>query len=162
MPGHGENKVTTSLAEETGMLKKVLVAVFLVGLLAMVFVPGTGRAEDTKVVALGVTHHKVSEEELKKSDTLAAPHFNTPGVAYALLANVKKGDSVEVALKLGDKPLLHNIQEMTEDQPSLLLQAGKTGVPAGGWPAGTYTAWVEVKRDGKTLLNQESTPQAFD
>jgi hypothetical protein len=144
------------------MLQRALAAAILVGLFSVLFVSGAARAEDTKVVALGLTHHKVSEEELKKGDTLAAPHFNTPGVAYALLANVKKGDSVEVALKLGDKPLLHNIQEVTEDQPSLLVQAGKTGVPAGGWPAGTYTAWVEVKRAGKTLLTQESKPQAFE
>jgi hypothetical protein len=144
------------------MLKRLLSAAILVGLFAVSLMTETVHAEDTKVVALGITDHKATEEELKKGDKLAAPHFNTPAVAYVLATNLKKGDSIEVALKLGDKALLHNIQEITEDQPSLLLQAGKTGVPAGGWPEGTYTASVEIKRDGKSLINQSSEPQAFD
>ena len=119
-------------------------------------------AGETSVLALGLTDHKVSEEELRKGDNLAAPHFNTPAVAYVLASNLKKGDTIEIALKNGTTPLLHNIQELTEDQASLLLQAGKTGVPAGGWPEGTYTAAFELKRDGKPLINQSSEPVPFD
>ena len=144
------------------MLKRLLSAAILAGLFAVPLMTETARAEDTKVVALGITDHKVTEEELKKGDKLAAPHFNTPAVAYVLATNLKKGDLIEVALKLGDKALLHNIHEITEDQLSLLVQAGKTGVPAGGWPEGTYTASVEIKRDGKSLISQNSEPQAFD
>ncbi len=118
-------------------------------------------AEDTKVLALGLTDHKVTEEELRKGDKLPAPHFNTPAVAYVLATNLKKGDVVEIALMNGKASLLHNTQELAEDQASLLLQAGKTGVPAGGWPEGTYTASLEIKRDGKSLISQSSEP-AFD
>jgi hypothetical protein len=35
-------------------------------------------------------------------------------------------------------------------------------VPAGGWPEGTYTAAFELKRDGKSLINQSSAPVPFD
>jgi hypothetical protein len=146
------------------MLKRLVAAAIVLGFFGFSISPRIASAEsgETKVVALGITDHKVTEEELRKGDKLPAPHFNTPAVAYVLATNLKKGDVVEIALKLGDKPLLHNIQEITEDQPSLLLQAGKTGVPAGGWPEGSYTASVEIKRDGKSLINQSSTPQAFD
>jgi hypothetical protein len=43
-----------------------------------------------------------------------------------------------------------------------LLQAGKRGVPAGGWPEGTYSARLKVTRDGKTLIEQSSKPVAFE
>ena len=146
------------------MKKSLLAAAILLGVLGVSIAPQASRAEsgETSVLALGITDHKVSEEELRKGDKLPSPHFNTPAVAYVLATNLKKGDSVEIALKNGNTPLLHNIQELTEDQPSLLLQAGKTGVPAGGWPEGTYTASFEVKRDGKSLFSQSSEPVLFD
>ena len=65
---------------------------------------------------------------------LPPPHFNTPAVAYAWIANLKKGDVVEIALVNGDTPLLHNTETLAEDRANYLLQAGKRGVPAGGWP----------------------------
>lgn len=146
------------------MKKRLFAAVIVFGALGVFILPQALRAEsgETKVLALGLTDHKVTEEELRKGDKLPAPHFNTPGVAYVLATNLKKGDSVEIALKHGEASLLHNIQELTEDQASLLLQAGKTGVPAGGWPEGTYTAAVDIKRDGKSLINQNSAPIPFD
>jgi hypothetical protein len=146
------------------MKKRLFAAAIVLGVLGVSMVPHNLRAEsgETKVLALGITDHKVSEEELKKGGQLPAPHFNTPAVAYVLATNLKKGDSVEIALKNGNTPLLHNIQELSEDQPTLLLQAGKTGVPAGGWPEGTYTAEVTITRDGKALLNESSKPQPFD
>jgi hypothetical protein len=146
------------------MKKRLLAAAIVLGVLGVSIVPQAVRAEsgETKVLALGLTDHKVREEELRKGDKLPTPHFNTPAVAYVLATNLKKGDSVEIALKNGNASLLHNIQELTEDQASLLLQAGKTGVPAGGWPEGTYTASFELKRDGKSLLNQSSEKVPFD
>jgi hypothetical protein len=119
-------------------------------------------AEDTKIVALGITDHEVTQEELAKGDALPAPHFNTPAVAYALAANLKKGDTVAISLNLGAKPLLQNTQELTEDQASLLLQAGKRGVPAGGWPEGSYHAELTVTRDGKPVVSETSKPIPFD
>jgi hypothetical protein len=146
------------------MMKRLLAAAIVLGVLGVVTAPQVARAEsgETSVLALGITDHKVTEEELRKGDKLPTPHFNTPAVAYVLATNLKKGDSVEIALKNGNAPLLHNIQELTEDQPSLLLQAGKTGVPAGGWPEGTYTAAFELKRDGKALISQSSEPVPID
>ena len=146
------------------MLRRILTAAIVMGLVGVACLPQILRAEpgETKVLNLGITDHKVTEDELRKGDKLAAPHFNTPAVAYVLAANLKKGDVVEIALTHGDTKLLHNVQELTEDQASLLLQAGKTGVPAGGWPEGSYTASLEIKRDGKTLISQSSAPQVFD
>ena len=42
------------------------------------------------------------------------------------------------------------------------MQAGKRGVPAGGWPEGNYSAKVTITRNGKTLIEQSSKPVAFE
>ena len=134
-------------------------------LFALILVCGTAAAaaaEETKVLALGLADHAVSEEELAKGETPPMPRFNSPGVAYALVANVKKGDVVEVALVKDGKPLMHNTETLAEDKPSLLLQAGKGGVPAGGWPEGQYHAALKVTRDGKTLVEQSTQPIPFE
>ena len=139
------------------MLTRVLFAlVVTVGLAA------TASAQDVKVLALGVTDHEVTQEEAEKGATLPVPRFNTPAIAYVLAADLKKGDTVEVALFNEDKSLLHNTQTLGEDQAKLLLQAGKRGVPAGGWSEGSYSAKVTITRDGKTLIEQSSKPVPFD
>ncbi len=139
----------------------MLTRVLLVLVLVTGFAAGAS-AEDTKIVAIGIADHEVTQAELEKGEKLAAPRFNTGGIAYVLSANLKQGDTVEISLNLGDNALLHNTQELSEDKPSLLLQAGKRGVPAGGWPEGTYHAEAKIMRDGKTLIGETSTPIAFD
>jgi hypothetical protein len=119
-------------------------------------------AEETKVVALGLADHVVTEAELAEGATLAVPRFNTAGVAYALIGNAKKGDEVRVELKHGGAALMHNVETLGEDKAQFLLLAGKRGVPTGGWPEGTYTAAVKVTRDGKAVIEQESKPVAFE
>lgn len=119
-------------------------------------------AQETKLVALGLTDHEATQEELDKGAKLPVPHFNTGGIAYVLVANVKKGDTVEITLNNGDTPLLHNTETLAEDKANLLLQAGKRGVPAGGWPEGTYHAAVKIMRDGKPIIEETSKPMAFE
>jgi hypothetical protein len=138
------------------MLTRALFALVLVGLTVSAW------AEDAQVLALGITDHQVTQEELDKGAALPAPHFNTPAIAYASVANLKKGDTVEIALVNGETPLLHNTETLAEDSPGFLLQAGKRGVPAGGWPEGSYHATLKVTRDGKTLVEQSSAPIRFD
>ncbi len=137
------------------MLTRVVFA-----LLVVVFAGTQVLAEDgepkTTVVALGLTDHKVAEEELTPGAALAAPKFNSPGVAYVLVAHARAGDTVEVHLTKDGKSLMQNMRELDADEPGLLLQAGKTGVPAGGWPKGSYTARVTVTRDGETIAEQET------
>jgi hypothetical protein len=82
-------------------------------------------------------------------------------VAYVLVGELKKGDIVEIALVNEDRSLLHNTQTVAEDQGSVLLQAGKRGVPAGGWPEGSYHAKVTITRDGKPLVEKSSDPVTF-
>ena len=50
---------------------------------------------------------------------------------------------------MATQPLLTNSETLAEDKAKFLLQAGKRGVPAGGWPEGTYHAAVKITRDGK-------------
>ena len=119
-------------------------------------------AEDLKVKALGITEHEVTQAELEKGETLPVPRFNTAAIAYVWAANLKKGDIVEIALLNGDKSLLHNTETLAEDQASYLLQAGKRGVPAGGWPEGDYHAELKITRDGKPLIEQSTTPVVFE
>jgi hypothetical protein len=139
------------------MLTRVLFAVVLLLSLA-----SAASAEDTQVAALGLTDHAVTEEALAKGEALPRPHFNTPAVAYALIKNPAKGDTVEVALTKDGAPLMRNRREIEADGEAVLLQAGKTGVPAGGWPEGSYTAKIKVTRDGKTVVERESDAIPFD
>jgi hypothetical protein len=134
-------------------------------LLALALICGTAGAafaEETKVLALGLADHAVTEEELAKGEAPPVPRFNSPGVAYALVANLKKGDVVEVALIKDGKALMHNTETLGEDRASFLLQAGKGAVPVGGWPEGEYQAAVKVVRDGTPLIEQSSAPIPFE
>ncbi len=129
-------------------------------LFALALICGTAAscaAEEAKVLKLGLADHEVTEAELAKGAP-PSPRFNTPAVAYALVANVKKGDVVKITLNNGERALLHNEETLAEDKASYLLQAGKGGVPAGGWPEGSYSAAVIVTRDGKPILTETSKP----
>jgi hypothetical protein len=139
------------------MLTRVLFALVL--MCGMVI---AAAAEDVKVLALGITTREVAAEDLGKGAALPTPHFNTPAIAYVLAANLKKGDIVKIALANGDTPLLQNTEALAEDQASYLLEAGKRGVPAGGWPEGTYRATLKITRDGKPLVEESSKPIPFD
>ena len=136
-------------------------------LFALVLILGTGAATalsagESKVLALGLTDHEVTQEELEKGEALPSPRFNTGGIAYGLAQELKKGDAVEIALVKDGTPLLRNSETLTEDQERYLLQAGKRGVPAGGWPDGKYQAALKITRDGKTLIEQSSTAIPFE
>src|SRR5262245_35066583 len=136
------------------MLTRALFSLVLVlGALAPI-ASGGGEA---KVLALGLSDHEVTQEELETGAALPPPRFNTGGVAYALAADLKKGDMVEVALIKDGTSLHHNTETLAEDKARFLLQAGKRGVPAGGWPEGKYAAALKIKRDGTTLIKQAST-----
>jgi hypothetical protein len=138
------------------MLTRVLLALVLACAAA-----GASLAQETTVVALGLTDHKVSEEELQGGAALPAPKFNTPGVAYSYVAHARQGDTVEVTLKKDGEPLMRNMRELDADEDGVLLMAGKTGVPAGGWPDGAYSAHVKVTRNGKDVAVKETDPIPF-
>ena len=133
-------------------------SLFLVVLLLRAVAPIASGAGESKVLALGLSDHEVTQEELEKGAAIPAPRFNTGGIAYALATDLKKGDAVEVALIKDGKPLHINSETLAEDKARFLLQAGKRGVPAGGWPEGQYAAALKVTRDGTTLIEQSSTP----
>jgi hypothetical protein len=139
------------------MLTRALFALALICGMAV-----ASSAEETKVLALGLSDHEVTQEELEKGAP-PVPRFNTPAIAYVFAANLKKGDTVEVSLSNNEKPLLTNVETLAEDKATYLLQAGKRGVPAGGWPAEwTYHAALKITRDGKKLIEQTTTPIVFD
>ena len=139
------------------MLTRVLFALTLICRAVV-----AAQAEETKVLALGLADHAVTEQELAKGEAPPVPRFNSPGVAYALVANLKQGDVAEVALVKDGKPLMHNSETLAEDKASVLLLAGKAGVPAGGWPEGQYHAALKVVRDGKPIIEQSTKPIPFE
>lgn len=139
------------------MLTRVLFAFALIAGFAL---PALG--EETKVAALGLADHPVAKDEIETGADLATPRFNTPAVAYALVSNPKKGDVIVVTLVHESGTLMKNTEEVGADEASVLVQAGKGGVPAGGWPEGTYYADVTVTRDGEPLVNEKSEPVAFE
>jgi hypothetical protein len=122
----------------------------------------TATAVETKVLSLGLADHEVSQGEIESGKMPPAPKFNTPGVAYALVAYAKKGDTVEITLMKDGEPVMHNVRELDADEDGVLVLAGKRGVPAGGWPEGDYQAALKITRDGKTLVDQTTDPVPFD
>lgn len=139
------------------MLTRVLFAAIL-----LVGAAGAAYAQNTTVVALGLTDHQVTEDELISGAELAPPRFNSPGVAYVLVAHARKGDKIELHLAKDGGSLMHNVRELDADEDGVLVMAGKTGVPAGGWPEGNYTAKVTITRGGETLAEQESDAIPFE
>jgi hypothetical protein len=139
------------------MLTRVLMALALIcGLSA------AALGQETKVVALGLVDHEVTEQELAAGAPLSAPQFNTPAVAFVLAAELKTGDVVEIALFNDDRSLMTNSETLAEDKATYLLQVGKRGVPAGGWPEGSYHAVAKIMRDGKSLIEQATDPIPFE
>jgi hypothetical protein len=138
------------------MLTRALFALALICGMA-----ATAAAEDAKILALGLADHAVTQEEIEKGEALKTPKFNTPAVAYVLAGGLKKGDTVDVELFNNDNSLMRNTETAGEDGAKVLVQAGKRGVPAGGWPEGSYHAKVTITRDGKTLIEQSSNPIAL-
>jgi hypothetical protein len=104
----------------------------------------------------------VTDAELEKGDALPPPRFNTPGVAYVWASGLKKGDTVDIILNKEGQSLMRNSKTLAEDEANFVLMAGKSGVPAGGWPEGSYSAEAKITRDGKTLLEEKSKPMAFE
>jgi len=123
--------------------------------------PASSQTE-TKVLALGITVHEVTEEELEKGETPPAPRFNTPALAYVLAANLKKGDMVQLRLWNEDKAVVRNEETLESDKAKYLLLAGKRGVPPGGWPNGTYHTELTITRDGKPLITENTKPIPFE
>ena len=140
------------------MLTRVLFALVLMCGLAT-----AACAEDAKVLALGITDHEVTQEEARKGRgapraALQYPcHRLCPGRATSRRATQWRWRCSTRTSRSSTTP-----RPLSEDQAKLLLQAGKRGVPAGGWPEGSYSAKVTITRDGKTLIEQSSKPVAFE
>jgi hypothetical protein len=76
------------------------------------------------------------------------PTRNTALVAYARAIGLERGDDVRVELRGPDGRLLaENRVTLDRDKAQQLLFAGRK-LPAGGWPAGRYSARFEVRRAG--------------
>ena len=99
-------------------------ALFLVLLICGVATPVL--AEETKVLALGLADHEVTQEGLDKG-TPPVPRFNSPAIAYVSAANLKKGDSVEITLSNADKALLTNSETLADDRADLSAAGGQAG-----------------------------------
>ena len=132
------------------MLTRVLLALVLVVAFAV-----AASAEDAKIRGLGLTDHVVTEAELEKGDALPPPRFNSPGIAYVWASDLKKGDTVDITLNKDDQSLMRNTETLAEDKPNAILLVGKKGVPAGGWPEGSYSAEVKVSRERQDTARRE-------
>ena len=131
------------------MLTRVLFALALIcGMAAAV------AAEDAKVLALGITDHEVTQEEIEKGEALTAPHFNTPAIAYVLAADLKKGDIVEIALVNEDRSLLHNTQTLARGPGEVSAASGKAR------RAGRRLAGRQLSRQGQDHPRRQDADRA--
>ncbi|MGD9501996.1 MAG: hypothetical protein AB7V40_05865 [Methyloceanibacter sp.] len=137
-------------------------ALFALALILGGMAATAAEAGEPKVLALGLSDHELTQEELATAETPSVPRFNSAGIAYGWVQGLKKGDAVEIALVKDGKPLMGNSETIDYDAERYLFQAGKLGVPAGGWPDGKYQAVLKVARDGKTLIDQSSAPTPFE
>ncbi|MFD0985941.1 hypothetical protein [Methyloligella solikamskensis] len=119
-------------------------------------------AGEPEIVALGLTDHATSAAEAEKGEALAVPGQKSGGVAYVVVDGLDKGDEVTVRLMNEGKSLMHNVATAETAGGKVFLQAGKTGVPAGGWPEGDYTAKVEIKRGADMLVEKTSEAMKFE
>ena len=99
-------------------------ALFFVLLICGVATPAL--AEETKVLALGLADHEVTQEELDKG-TPPIPRFNSPAIAYVSAANLKKGDSVEITLSNSDETPAHQQRDACRGQGDLSAASGQAG-----------------------------------
>ena len=99
-------------------------ALFFVLLICGVATPAL--AEETKVLALGLADHEVTQEELDKG-TPPVPRFNSPAIAYVSAANLKKGDSVEITLSNNDETPAHQQRDACRGQSDLSAASGQAG-----------------------------------
>ncbi len=143
------------------MLTRVTFALLVLVVSASLAFAQDAQPEAT-ILSLGLTDRKVDKTDLMKRMMLPKPRFDSPGIAYGWVAHAKKGDHVEVHLKKDGESLMHNLRDVTEDDADVLLMAGKTGVPAGGWPKGQYTAKVTVTRGDKVVAEKETDPIPFE
>jgi len=100
------------------------------------------------VVALGLADHESRKLSWRRAKPRHRP-FQHPAVAYVLATGLMKGDMVEITLINDDRALLSNSETLADDKATFLLQAGKRGVPAGGWPEGSYRAALKIMRDAR-------------
>jgi hypothetical protein len=113
------------------------------------------------LLGFGVTDHPVALEELEDGAQLATPKPDTPVVAYLWAINLRKGDTIEVALKKDGEVVAENAATLDRDKAQYMLFAGKKA-PTGGWPTGTYTGEAQVTRAGKDVIAETSEPVTFN
>jgi Peptidase family M23 len=109
-----------------------------------------------ELLGLGFADHAIAIEELEEGATLAAPSRDTPMVVYMWAINLRKGDTITLALKSGDIVLADNAETLDHDKAQVMYFVGKKA-PAGGWPAGSYTGEVTITRDGKPAMSETRT-----
>ncbi len=154
------------------MLTRVLFAAAVAAICTVLAMPaGRGAWADAsnggvtaspKLLAIGITTHKVTADELAKGETPATPKFNTPAVAYAMVGDLRQGDVVTLSFfGAAGHEILHSTETEPSDKAKTLLLAGRLGVPVGGWDPVTYYAQVTVTRGGKTVLDRRTKPVKF-
>jgi hypothetical protein len=104
-------------------------------------------------LGVGLIDRAVTLEELETGQPLVAPTRKTPLVAYIWAINLREGDVVHIELMYQGKVVVKNVERLERDKAQFMLFAGKKA-PPGGWLEGTYSAAVEVSRDGRPVIKE--------
>lgn len=108
------------------------------------------------LLAIGLTDHVITLDELEAGTPLASPSRETPVIAYMWAINLQKGDVVDVEITYGGKVVVKNSESLDRNKAQLMLFTGKKA-PPGGWLEGTYASEAQVTRGGEPVFKGSQT-----
>ena len=108
------------------------------------------------VLNVGFSTELTSMETVEQG-AIAPPKTTSGIVAYARLIGLEAGDLIDIAVVGPDgKALVHDaLPPLDHDKAQWIAQAGRKAAPAGGWPHGTYSAQVQVRRGEAVALSRQ-------
>jgi hypothetical protein len=105
------------------------------------------------LIALGFAGTAIDLPSLT-AGSVPQPGANSPAfVAYAWAINLRKDDRIAVTLVGPKGELATNTATLDRNKAQYFLFAGRK-LKTANWPSGTYTARVEITRDGTSLVSR--------
>ena len=122
-----------------------------VALVLLLETAATASAEESEGAGAWAGRSRGEPGRARARQSAANAPFQHPGRRLCLVSTSRRRCRRSCPGEWRRNPGSPDCQTLTEAQAKFLLQAGKRGVSAGGWPEGAFSATVKITRDGKTL-----------